>query len=269
MEYTDFYTKITLKYHIVYEDWPVANFCKPGKLGLLELRTLHKALFDGPPLFRRLSNDEWKTLNLDQLRERYNTHATTVARPLPDGPEPDDNTPALSEVTHPVGPSSLDTGTNTTQNSAPGPSDPPMDVNTTQNPAPGPSDLPADVNATQGPAPGPSDLPADANTMRNPAPRPSDLPTDQGSQPAGQYEQEHPVPPRRGGERITFGTETAPQANTGRARRADFNLTKAEWAAKKAAIAAEKKRKQAEKFAIARQAGGGKRVPNQASSTLG
>ncbi|KAK7689214.1 hypothetical protein QCA50_007905 [Cerrena zonata] len=82
MVYSDFFTQITLKHHIIYENWPVSKFCTPGKLTLLELRRLHHVLSNGPPLFRYVSPTEWEDLDLDALQSRHDTISPTAAHPL-------------------------------------------------------------------------------------------------------------------------------------------------------------------------------------------
>lgn len=92
MEYANFYEKITLKHHIVFEDWPIARFCPPGRLGLLELRTLYQALLDDKPLFRRVPDDEWSKLDLVSIRKLYNLFSPTAAHPLELGDDDEDDT---------------------------------------------------------------------------------------------------------------------------------------------------------------------------------
>ena len=94
MEYIDFYERLTLKYHIVYKNWPIARFCTPGRLSLLELRMLHHALFNGDPIFQRLSAAEFKAFDLDTFREYHETLLENASNPLvlPQEPEPEPET---------------------------------------------------------------------------------------------------------------------------------------------------------------------------------
>ena len=91
MEYIDFYDKLTLKYNIVYENWPIARFCTPGRLSLLELRMLHHALFNGDPIFQRLSAAEFQAFDLERFREHHETLIENAKNPLilPHEPEPE------------------------------------------------------------------------------------------------------------------------------------------------------------------------------------
>lgn len=82
MVYSDFFTQITLKHHIIYENWPVSKFCTPGKLTLLELRRLHHVLMNGAPLFRHVPLAEWEGLDLDAFQMRYDSISPTAAQPL-------------------------------------------------------------------------------------------------------------------------------------------------------------------------------------------
>ncbi|KAK7683366.1 hypothetical protein QCA50_013628 [Cerrena zonata] len=82
MVYADIFSQITLKHHIIYENWPVSKFCTPGKLTLLELRRLHHVLMNGAPLFRHVPLAEWEGLDLDAFQTRHDLISPTAARPL-------------------------------------------------------------------------------------------------------------------------------------------------------------------------------------------
>ncbi|KAK7685836.1 hypothetical protein QCA50_011182 [Cerrena zonata] len=62
MHYQDFHEQMTERHHIICENWPLPSFCTPHKLGLVELRTLYDRLsnVDAPPLFRVLTDAEWR-----------------------------------------------------------------------------------------------------------------------------------------------------------------------------------------------------------------
>lgn len=190
MEYANFFTEITLRYHVIYENWPVARFCTPGNLTLLELRMLHQALFGDSvtPLFRRLSDEEWDALDLEELQKRYNTFAPTVARPL------------LDDVEHANNDSALDEGLSSSEANAPGLD--PLALGS------GATALLED-GQPQG---------IDPNDVATPT-----------------------APPARGGNRVSLGSDQAiARPEKQRKQRADAGLTKEQWAAKKAAIQAEK-----------------------------
>ncbi|KAK7683803.1 hypothetical protein QCA50_013179 [Cerrena zonata] len=82
MVYSDFFTQITLKHHIIYENWPVSKFCTPGKLTLLELRRLHHVLTNGAPLFHHVPLAEWDELDLDAFQTNHASFSPTAAQPL-------------------------------------------------------------------------------------------------------------------------------------------------------------------------------------------
>ena len=82
MIYSDFFTQITMRHHVIYEEWPVSKFCSPGKLTLLELRRLFHVLKTGSPLFRRLSSSEWDALDLESFQARHATISATAAVPF-------------------------------------------------------------------------------------------------------------------------------------------------------------------------------------------
>ena len=62
MHYESFHEQITMRHHIIYQNWPV-TFGAPADLGNVEVRTLHDYLEneDAPPLFRKLDDDEFKS----------------------------------------------------------------------------------------------------------------------------------------------------------------------------------------------------------------
>lgn len=80
MVYSDFFNQITLKHHIIYENWPVSKFCTPGKLTLLELRRLHHVLMNGTPLFRHVPLTEWEGLDLDAFQMRHDLISPMAAQ---------------------------------------------------------------------------------------------------------------------------------------------------------------------------------------------
>lgn len=47
MHYINFFGKITMRYHIIYENWHFVEFHSPHRLGLIELRSLYDALTKG------------------------------------------------------------------------------------------------------------------------------------------------------------------------------------------------------------------------------
>ena len=98
MVYSDFFTQITMRHHVIYEDWPVSKFCSPGKMTLLELRRLYYVLKNGSPLFRRLSRAEWDALDLDSFQAQHAAISPTAALPLP---TPGSNPAALGDEPSP------------------------------------------------------------------------------------------------------------------------------------------------------------------------
>lgn len=62
MHYRGFLDVITRRHHIIYQNWPV-RFERPSAMGIVELRTLYDYLMreDAPPLFRKLSPEEWES----------------------------------------------------------------------------------------------------------------------------------------------------------------------------------------------------------------
>ena len=74
MNYKNF-AKITHKYGIVCEGWPLERFCSPGDINSVpELTVLRNAFTSGAAFFRRLSDVE-----LEEWRERQAAHAHQLA----------------------------------------------------------------------------------------------------------------------------------------------------------------------------------------------
>lgn len=205
MEYANFYEKITLRHHIIFEDWPIARFCTPGNLGLLELRTLYQALLDEKPLFRRVPDDEWNTLDLAEIRRRYNSFSPTVAQPLrlddEDDDDPTGGEPSGSAGGERSGPSSSE------QFGSAG----------------GASEQTGHVGGEQS----------------SPAPEPSGSSPQQGV--GAQSSSTSLDPPPRGGIRVSLTADGDEAPKKQRKKRAGAGMTRQEWAIKKAEIEAEKK----------------------------
>lgn len=208
MEYTNFYEKITLRHHIIFENWPIARFCTPGRLGLLELRTLYQALLDDKPLFRRVPDDEWSKLDLASIRNLYNSFSPTAAQPLRLDDDDDTN------VGEPSGSYS---------GGQAGPAD-------GEQPAPAGDKQPDRASGSgSGHRPGSAPESLAPSTQRDGGAKDRSTPLIP------------PGPPPRGGTRVSFATgeEGAPQKV--RAKRANAGMSRQEWAAKKAEMEAEKK----------------------------
>lgn len=61
MYYHNFDKNITLKYHIVVDNWPLAKFVSPSDIGTShELSTLFNAWQSNTTMFRKLEGVEWK-----------------------------------------------------------------------------------------------------------------------------------------------------------------------------------------------------------------
>ena len=81
------FQKITHKFGIVYEGWPLERFCCPGDINSVpELNVLRNAFVSGAAFFRRLSDDEleqWRT----QQGQAHLLAAAAAARTTPaEGP---------------------------------------------------------------------------------------------------------------------------------------------------------------------------------------
>lgn len=80
MHYCDFDTQITARTKVVREHWPVDSFCSPHSMPIPELRVLYNVLSsdDAPPLFRKLTDAEYKDLRKDS--------SSSAAGPEANGP---------------------------------------------------------------------------------------------------------------------------------------------------------------------------------------
>lgn len=228
MEYTNFYEKITLRYHIIFEDWPIARFCTPGRLGLLELRTLYQALLDDKPLFRRVPDEEWSKLDLASIRKFYNSFSPTAAEPLRDEEEEDAND------ANPGAPSGSTDG----EWSGPASAE-------QSGPAGGEG-----MGHCAGSAPGS---------------RPPSLQRDVGAEdmstpliPLG--------PPPRGGTQVSLAVDETPVPQKKRAKRANAGMSRQAWAAKKAEAEAEKKAARVARLQKAQEAANGRSLPSVSGS---
>ena len=76
------FEKITQKYGIVYEGWPLERFCSPGSINSVpELTVLRNAFTSGAASFRRLSDDEleeWRRAQAARARQLTIAAATTT-----------------------------------------------------------------------------------------------------------------------------------------------------------------------------------------------
>lgn len=207
MEYTNFYEKITLRYHVVFEDWPIARFCTPGHLGLLELRTLYQALLDDKPLFRHVPDDEWDKLDLAAVRRLYNSFSPTIAQPLRvSDDDVNGGEPSGSAGGEPFGFAGGD---------------------------------------SLGLSGGESSGPTGGGSMHHnlgPAPQSSASSSQQhGGTEDNSTPPLPPLPPPRGGTQVSFGQEQHEAPPKQRARRANAGMSRQAWALKKAEAEAEKK----------------------------
>lgn len=68
MYYTNFPDKITAKYRVVIDHWPLKKFCSPADLtSKNEVEVLMQAWMTGSAKFRRLSDEEWAQWHRDRV----------------------------------------------------------------------------------------------------------------------------------------------------------------------------------------------------------
>lgn len=89
MYYTNFDIKITQKYGVVVEGWPLQKFCSPSDLrSRLELDVLYRAWESGSARFRKLSRDEYIAWDNVRLEETLHTCETVEGATMPTSEPP-------------------------------------------------------------------------------------------------------------------------------------------------------------------------------------
>lgn len=101
MYYTNFPDKVTAKYRIVIDHWPLKRFCSPADLSTKnEVEVLLQAWTTGSARFRRLNDKEWEQWHLDRV-EALTEEQAAAANSRAEEMEDDDMEGGSGESDHP------------------------------------------------------------------------------------------------------------------------------------------------------------------------